>query len=321
MRYDCTSVSKSLKELLVKHHALVPTDNPFQQRARLLQTLWREEQSLPIGEHRGRPLGSRLAMPAAENLLTNYLTDTIRSVVRREVLDPKTSADKLFGRPRIFNDLLSSQPLCFNLFGELQQDLSLASRTFGHLTKGRIERVTAIGFEHSPGRRDPKYTGDRSAFDVFVEYETSARARGFIGIEVKYHEALGDPPAEHRERYDEVAQTMGCFSDAAYLKLKAKPLQQIWRDHLLVGSLLNDQAQGYADAFFAFAFPKGNTCCADAVASYGGCLSNPNSFVAWTLEDIVDAIASESDDVWVALLRNRYLAFEKVSELLEASTN
>src|ERR1700733_13878954 len=68
--------------------ALVPTDNQFQRRARLLQSLWRDAHSPPIGEHRGRPLGSRLAMPFAEDPLSNYLTDTIRSVVRREVLDP-----------------------------------------------------------------------------------------------------------------------------------------------------------------------------------------------------------------------------------------
>jgi PD-(D/E)XK nuclease superfamily protein len=160
-------MDQRLDELCARHHVLVATDNAFQRRARLQQALWREEQRLPVGEHRGRPLGSRLAMPSAKDTLSNYLTDPIRAVVRREVLDPERSRGKLFGQPRIFNDLLSSQPLCFNLFGELQQDLALASRALRRLTQGRIERVTEIGFEHSPGRGDPKYTGDRSAFDVF----------------------------------------------------------------------------------------------------------------------------------------------------------
>ena len=113
--------------VLADHDVLVPTDNSFQRRARLLQALWREEQGLPVGEHRGRRLGSRLAMPAAKEELSNYLTDTIRAVVRAEVLDAARGQGKLYGQPRIFNDLLSSQPLCFNLFGELQQDLPLAS--------------------------------------------------------------------------------------------------------------------------------------------------------------------------------------------------
>jgi hypothetical protein len=308
------TVAAKLKELLAKHHVLVPTDNAFQQRARLLQALWREEQRLPAGEHRGRKLGSRLEMPAAQTTLSNYLTDTIRAVVRREVLDPKNSAGKLFGEPRIFNDLLSSQPLCFNLFGELQQDLSLASRALRQLTEGRIEAVTAIGFEHSPGRRDPKYTGDRSAFDVFIEFMTPKNARGFVGVEVKYHESLGDPPAEHRPRYDEVAKVLGCFAPATYEKLKDKPLQQIWRDHLLVGSLLHDKAQGYDDAFFAFAYPKDNECCSDAVASYRKCLSSATSFVPWTLENLVGAVKAEGGG-WVDAVARRYLAFEKVDAL------
>jgi len=65
---------------LILHHALITSDNAFQRRARLLQSLWREEQALPIGEHRGRPLGSRLAMPLARHELSNYLTDTITPV-------------------------------------------------------------------------------------------------------------------------------------------------------------------------------------------------------------------------------------------------
>lgn len=113
--------------------------------------MWREERGYPIGLHRGNPLGSRLAMPWARETLGNYLTDAIRAVVRHEVFDPSTSAGKLYARPRIFSDLLSSQPLCFNLFAELQQNLELASAVFHTLTAGRIAQVTAIEFEYSPG--------------------------------------------------------------------------------------------------------------------------------------------------------------------------
>lgn len=71
--------------------------------------MWREGQGLSKGNHRGKPLGPRLAMPAAEQHLQNYPSDTIRQVVKREVLGPKNEG-KLYARPRIFNDLLSSQP-------------------------------------------------------------------------------------------------------------------------------------------------------------------------------------------------------------------
>lgn len=292
------------KPTLEQHQVWIPSDNPFQREARLLQALWRERNDLPIGDHRGRPLGSRLAMPFAEQSLANYLTDGICEVVRAEVLDATASAGKLFARPRIFNDLLSSQPMCFNLFGELQRDLDLATRALQALEPG-LERVTAIGFEHSPGRGDAAYTGDRSAFDVFVEYEATDGANAFLGIEVKYHESLGDQPSSHKRRYDELAALMGCFDAAAMPRLKAKPLQQIWRDHLLAGSLVT--AGDFERGRFAFLYPSGNVRCASAVADYASTLTDSTSFAAWTLESVVEAIAATSDAAWIRAFSERYL--------------
>ena len=35
----------------------------------------------------------------------------------------------------------------------------------------KIKTVHRIEFEYSPGRRDPRYRADRSAFDLHIEYE------------------------------------------------------------------------------------------------------------------------------------------------------
>ena len=292
----------------------------FQRQARILQSMWREERGYPIGEQRGRgvsrPLGSRLAMPWAEETLANYLTESVREVVRREVLDERKSRGKLFARPRIFNDLLSSQPLAFNLFGELQQDLTIASSVFRGLTSGRISAVTAIEFEYSPGRGDNRYTGDRSAFDVLVTYRTSGGKSGFAGIEVKYHENLLGKAARHRTRYDEVAAAMGCFRNECLVLLQEQPLQQIWRDHLLAGSLI--AAKEFADGFFVFLYPQGNDFCHQAVGRYVECLSDTSTFTPWTLEDVCESIARNTSKKWISDFYDRYLNFEKLTYALEA---
>lgn len=83
--------------VLDEHRAFVRSDNPFQQRARLLQALWREREGLPIGAHRAAPLGSRLAISLAQTELPNYLTPAVREVVRSEVEGPK-SAGKLYAK-------------------------------------------------------------------------------------------------------------------------------------------------------------------------------------------------------------------------------
>ncbi|MGH7285447.1 MAG: PGN_0703 family putative restriction endonuclease [Polyangiaceae bacterium] len=248
--------------------------------------------------------------PYAESTLSNFLTDNIKRVVRREVLDASRAKDKLFGRPRIFNDLLSSQPLCFNVFAELSLDLDLASRALARLTSGRVSDVTSIDFEHSPGKGDARYTGDRSAFDVFVRYRAPGGKRGFAGIEVKYHEALGDRPSSHKPRYDEVARTMACFDTATSSRLRDKPLQQIWRDHLLAGSLL--AAADFDEGFFAFLYPAENERCAKALEGYRACLTNAETFETWTLESLMSAVLEESQADWAKAVVDRYLDFGKL---------
>lgn len=113
-------------------------------------------------------------------------------------------------------DLLSSQSLCFNLFAELQQDQELATAVLQMITEGRLARVTAIEFEYSPGRGNPAYLGDRSAFDGCVLGRTPDGGKAFIGIEVKYHENLQGKTSEHRPRYVEIAESTGYFDRRCY---------------------------------------------------------------------------------------------------------
>ena len=127
-----------LDRLAKDYDVFVASDGAgFKRRARVLQSMWRERQGYPMGEHRGRPLGSRLPMPWARETLANHLTSTIRQVVRDEVVNQEAGGEKLFQTPRIFGNLLSSQPLCFNLFGELQQDPVLATAVMRTLAPDR----------------------------------------------------------------------------------------------------------------------------------------------------------------------------------------
>ena len=292
--------------LLSEHHVLVPADNRFQRASRLGQALWREKNGHPIGLHRGSPLGSRLAMPFAKTTLANYLTDPIRQVVQAEVIDRLPSSDQMYSEPRIFDDLLSSQPLCFNLFGELQCDLGLASHVVGDLMTVDDVRVTAIRFEYSPGRGDRAYTGDHSAFDVFVEYESDGH-RKFLAIEVKYVENMAQLPARLRPRYDEVSRNMGCFREDHLLELRAAPLEQLWRDHLLAGSLLAHPAGGFSEGTFVVLCPEGNDDVADAVTRYRACLRDYRSFEVWTLEDFVASVRRRGGQ-WATAVAERYLS-------------
>lgn len=303
---------QTLEDLAKSYLAFEKSDiSEFQRKARLLQSLWREERGYEVGEYRGKKRGNYIPMPWAKGTLNNYLSETIKTVVFSEVVKNPNSG-KLYGKPRIFDNLLSSQPLCFNLFAELQQDLDLATKVFNKLCANRVDVVTSIEFEHSPGRGNAKYTGDSSAFDVYVEFLNSAGEKGFIGIEVKYHENLKNKPAEMKERYFEVASEMECFRDNCLGELQISPLEQIWRDHLLAGSLLNSEGDDFKEGLFVFLNPKDNPHCQEAVNEYRKCLTDDNTFLSWTLEDVTEAIKRNTKDNWIDELIDRYLNFGKI---------
>jgi hypothetical protein len=145
-----------------------------------------------------------------------------------------------------------------------------------------------------------------------VEFLNSSGENGFVGIEVKYHENLKNEPAEMRQRYFDVASEMNCFRDDCMDKLQISPLEQIWRDHLLAGSLLYSKDDGFCDGFFVFLSPKDNLHCQDAVADYRKCLTDDRTFESWTLENVAEAIKQNTEGKWIDELIDRYLNFEKI---------
>lgn len=245
-------------------------------------------------------------MPFAKDALAGFTSETVRNVVRAEVLDPLKSTGKLYEEPRIYDNLLTSQALCFNLFAELQKDLGLASRAVGRLLAEPTLEVTAIEFEYSPARSDPRFIADQSAFDVFIVYEVRGE-RGFLGVEVKYAETMSGKVARHRDRYDEVAEAMGCFRQDALPVLRQRPLEQFWRNHLLAGSLVQDPASGFKDGTFVVLYPTGNTVVQRAAALYRTCLGDEATFTAWTLESVFDALVAVAAGPWVQAVKERYV--------------
>lgn len=287
---------------------LVGSDNEWQRRARVAQSLWRQRNGFEAGLHRGRPLGSRLR--EAEGLpprMASYMTENIRVAVRHALSTRQSGA--LFAEPRLWTDLLSSQPLCFNLFGELAADLELATRVLGSLLGERAGVVESIRFEWSPGRGDPKYLANKSAFDVFVTYRGS-RGRGFLALEVKYHEDLRGKAATASERYRTLARMHGLFSEKVFDRLERPPLQQLWLDHLLALQMLSVDGHHWQDGVFVVLHPARNQRCADAVAAYRGLMSETATFDAITLERLLEVLAHETDRHWVAEVNDRYIADE-----------
>lgn len=322
-------MEKTLLDQAKTYEVCVDGDSTFQRRARLLQSLWREDQGFDPGPRTRRGvvkgvakpakgvLGSRLPMPFAEHELVNFLSPEIGALVRAEVDANKAVTDprfhKLYGEPRIFDDLLSSQPMCFNLFGPLALDLEAASRVARRLWPDRVDTVTAVRFEHSPGRGDPTYLDNRSAADALIEHTTPSGGVGIIAIETKYHEDLRGKPVPMKPRYGEVADASGVFRPEGRAELEQLPLQQIWLDHLL--ALAWQQADGLDSALFVLVHPALNLAVDRAAVRYAQHLvEGDDSFQALTLEAIHEVMSEEVDRPEIVAFAQRYLAFDRVPE-------
>jgi len=218
-----------------RRHVFVPADHRFKAAARFLQALWREDRGLAIGTHldRGNPhrvrrLGSRISL-ATGRTGANFMTPDIAAVAARALAYREPGAAYDIGRLR--TNLLSSQPLAFNLFAPLATDPALAARFMAELVPtAQLATVTDILFEHSPGRSDPRFTADRTAFDVVIRGTTATGARALICVEVKYSEAGHDAAPPPHPRYAEVGRaTPGLFVDPDDPTLIGPTCQQLYR--------------------------------------------------------------------------------------------
>lgn len=309
-------------KVLKAHRVYEGFDNRFRSCARLLQALWRERHDLPIGtftNHQGikRRIGSLIADGPAEEG-RNFLNPEIAEIARLETAYQEPGA--MIDRTRLYGNLLSSMPLCFNLFAPLRRDLDLAAKLLRAMVPGiNIKAVRHVWFEHSPGRKDPTLTGDRSAFDVAFVYERRDGKTGLVAVEAKYSESGQEPaPSEFSARYEELSRASGLFKEPDHAALRVNPLQQYFREHLLAQAAV--MRGDYAEAYFVLVAPRHNHLVQNAARLYSSFLAKPGKsqtpFVSIELEQVIEAYGWAGQEVHALDLWERYCDWWKVDEVV-----
>ena len=286
-----------------------PETTAFKRRSRLKQALWREQMHLPNGSQpmrvkngeKSRSLGSRIDLEFAKKSGANFFNDAIRRAVFDRLAKPQPH--QTLNEDRLFCDLLSSMPMCFNLFGSLQMDMEKANRAVHAWWPGVPGRVSEVLFEWSPGRRLPGlYLENRSAFDVAFKLELEDGTQGMLGVETKYHEDCKpeEIPSDDRcKRYAEVTERSGVISLESMKSILCTDLQQIWLDHLLALSMLQDTSRQWTWASFAIVHPAKNPSYARSSERYKSVLKDVATFRVSTIESLLaadvlpEAVASE----------------------------
>ena len=284
-------------------------DDPFAARMRAHQSWWRAARlRAPFGT--GPALtstsryGSYLTAEDAEQGL-NFLDSRIFDVVR-----DRMAAGPGVERFRCLRNLLSSQPLCFNLFGLLVDDPETATRFLTALFPDEIAQVRSVWIEYSPSPK-VEYLGDNTAFDAFVIYDRVDGMPAFLGIETKLSEPFSSRVYD-TARYREVARASRVFRDAEDPKLADIHWNQLWRDHLLAEALIQHPSapEALSGRLVVVHHPADKRCVA-ALSGYADLLEPGAAINSWPLDWLVerwiDAARDDHETKWVEALRDRYV--------------
>jgi hypothetical protein len=209
-------------------------------------------------------------------------------------------------------------PLTFNLLAPWGHALERASSYLIELLPAFTGAARQLLFEHSPGRGNPKFTGDYTAFDALIRYSDSQGRNGFVAFELKYSESMREPMPELKPRHAELSESSGLFTEPAAAALRANPLQQLWREHLLAQSMIDHGL--YDEGYFVTIAPALNYHVQDAAEAYQAQLREPEDgkvrFVNLSLEDVIEVIRL-SDPAHAEALHHRYCNFWLVDGALE----
>lgn len=295
-----------------------PETTAFKQSARLHQCRWREARGIPPGTNpynpervktgRGAvPNGSRIDYDTALATRANLLSEAAKSAATHRVAHPQKH--QMLNCPRLWCDLLSSMPMCFNLFGPLWADRDLAQQAVNTWFPDAPGTVSNVYLEWSPGRDDETLLGNRTAFDAAIELDLGDDRYGIIGIETKYHEhakAEKPPKPEKLARYLDVATASKAFVPDTLGSITGKPTQQLWQDHLLALSMRDHHSGRWAWVKYALVYPEANPSFAAAAGDYRNHLvPTDDTFATRTVEHLLDSgVYPDSDR---KALQERYL--------------
>ena len=223
---------------------------------------------------------------------------------------------------RLFNNLLSSQPMAFNLFCPLRQMREKSPETATKVIKAAlpnypIHKVTEVALEFIPANHE-KLTGDKSAMDAIIRFEDEEGKDGFIAIETKYSENLGTNVASRREKSIECIKQLKCFSPDVEQSIIAgnTALTQIYRNFLL------SEMYGFYEGIQSYSIilaPKEHPTTNNELESLTNVLRDEykNKIKKIDLENFVNTIINNSPNEYRAVFErfyDRYLNFDKLKD-------
>jgi hypothetical protein len=216
----------------------LPLESGFKKRMRFHQAWWRtfvlveEAGNHPV--RKNETIGNTIL--SGRTSRKNFLSQNIINAVEETIHDRKVAKSGIIEEDRLFNNLLSSQPLCFNFFGELKNDPVLALRVLQRFYP-ELTEVVSVKFEFAA---EEKYTNDNSAFDVAFEVMTG-RKKGLLGIECKYTDSFSPKEYDKEEYLHIYNESRDATFIAPYKSFIASKFNQLFRNQLIGEALVQNK--------------------------------------------------------------------------------
>ncbi len=285
-------------------------DPPFRARMRRHQSWYRAEVlKRPCGIGPFHSSTSRYG-----NMLTrsdgaagqNFLTPEVFEVA----LDRLRRGGGMVEEYRLLHNMLSSQPMCFNLFGMLRHDLGLATKLWRGFLGDDVDEVTRVEMEFNPAPKS-EYLDDNTAFDAFVEYRRSDGRLGFVGVETKLTEPFSQTEVDKHTYRRWMALPASPWIANADDRVADIRHNQLWRDHLLAFAMLHHGASPYAEGRLLLLYHPDDLDCAATVEGYEALLrEDDDTFAHLTLKSLIRSWRSSAGGEaqgWLDDFHRRYV--------------
>ncbi len=311
-------------------------DNAFTAKARLLQSVYRVqcgETSFGVGPNR-QSINRETKKPSFYgNMLANgeesgknfFFPETFKYAKKR--ID-KPKANETFDKYRMFNNLLSSMPMAFNLFHPLKMikekypDLlnQMIRDVFPTLPVFMVDKIL-LEFIPTPIKN---YTNDKSAMDAAIIFSDQENNKYIIAIETKYTDILGLNAASKKNLSPPVANIVatesGLFTENGLEQINEK-CTQIHRNFLLTEKYR--MKKKFKDSYSIILAPKDHPSTAKEIDSLLKLVKPEFQYKLkkYSLEDFVTALGKSCPDefkMWLNWFYDRYLDFQKVESILKA---
>lgn len=217
------------------------SDNAMTAKCRLLQSKYRAEvlkEDYGFGPHKNSLSRYGNMLVNGEETGSNFISPAAFEFAKEKVLQKQHNKSLTIDEFRLFNNMLSSMPMCFNLFSDLRELLHNDSSEVSRIARALfveipwIDQLLEVDVEFIPVPIK-NYTNDKSAFDAMLIVQDKGGQKGLISIETKYTDILGGNVAKDSITKNALVEQGGFFNDELKSELQEKGYKQIHRNFLL----------------------------------------------------------------------------------------